>query len=76
VNCIAVGIKNTEQVRGDINIGSEYIGSRDGNIFGEGAISVYPHPQGIRAKVQTAGQAVPAAATNHVALTRDDVTKL
>ena len=51
VNCIAVGIKNTEQVRGDINIGSEYIGSRDGNLVGEGAISVYPHPQGIGAKV-------------------------
>ena len=73
---IAIGIENTQQIRWQIDAGSEHVCGGNDDVLGEGTVAVDTHALRIRAKMQAPCQAVPAAPAHNMALTRDDVPYL
>ena len=51
------------------------IGHRQGHVLGEGPVAADAQADRLGAQVAAAGQAVPAAAADHVALARDEVAR-
>ena len=76
MNGVAIGVKNAQKIRRQIDAGPEYVGCRDYDVFGKGAVSVNTDPLGIVAQMQAASESISATAAHNMAFARDDVAHL
>ena len=76
VNGVAVGVKDAQQISGQIDAGPENVGRGDYNILGKRAVTINAHPLGVGAQMETPSEAVTAAAAHNVALARDNIAHL
>ena len=73
VHGVAEGIEDGGDVEIDALVVAPDVGHRQRDVFGERARAVHADAHGVRAQVAPAGEAVAAAAADHVAFAADDV---
>src|SRR5450759_5285701 len=75
VHRVAEGVEDGGDVEIDSLVMTPDIGHRQRDVFGESAWPVYADPHGVGAQVAPAGEAVAAAAANHVAFPADQIAR-
>src|SRR5215469_5236644 len=76
MHCVAERIKNCCDFAIDVGIEPPDVGHRQNDVLGKSARPVYSHSLRVGTQVATPGEAVPAAAANHVALAADQFSRM